>query len=60
MSFVVAITDDVFPSLEPEQSVLAPLGVELRAQQCRPEDEIIVLAQDADAVLNCYAKITAG
>jgi len=59
MSFVVAITDYVFPSLEPEQRVLAPLGVELRPAQCRSEDEIIALAQDADAVLNCYAKMTA-
>ena len=59
MSFTVAITDYVFPSLEPERAVLAPVGVELRPQQCRSEEEIIALAQDADAILNCYAKITA-
>jgi len=59
MSFIVAITDYVFPSLGPEQRVLAPLGVELRPQQCRSEDEIIALVQDADAILNCYAKMTA-
>jgi D-3-phosphoglycerate dehydrogenase len=59
MSFIVAITDYVFPSLEPERAVLAPLGVDLRPQQCRTEEELIALAQDADAVLNCYAKITA-
>jgi D-3-phosphoglycerate dehydrogenase len=59
MSFIVAITDYVFPSLEPERAVLAPLGVELRPQQCRTEAEIIALAQDADAILNCYAKMTA-
>ncbi len=59
MSFVVAVTDAVFPSLEPEQRVLGPLGVELRPGQCRSEDEIIALAQEADAVLNCYAKMTA-
>jgi D-3-phosphoglycerate dehydrogenase len=59
MSFIVAITDYVFPSFEPERAVLAPLGVELRPQQCRSEEEIIALAQDADAVLNCYAKMTA-
>jgi D-3-phosphoglycerate dehydrogenase len=59
MSLIVAITDYVFPSLEPEQAVLGPLGVELRPQQCRSEEEIIALAQDADAVLNCYAKMTA-
>jgi D-3-phosphoglycerate dehydrogenase len=59
MSFIVAITDYVFPSLEPERGVLAPLGVELRPQQCRSEEEIIALAHDADAILNCYAKMTA-
>ena len=59
MSFIVAITDYVFPSLEPERAVLESLGVELRPQQCRSEEEIIALAQDADAVLNCYAKMTA-
>ena len=59
MSFIVAITDYVFPSLEPEQRVLAPLGVELRLAQCKSEEEIIDLAQEADAVLNCYAKLTA-
>jgi D-3-phosphoglycerate dehydrogenase len=59
MSFIVAITDYVFPSLEPERAVLEPLGVELLPQQCRSEEEIIALAHDADAILNCYAKMTA-
>ena len=59
MSFVVAVTDYVFPSLEPEQRVLAPLGVGLRPAQCKSEEEIIELTQGADAVLNCYAKMTA-
>jgi D-3-phosphoglycerate dehydrogenase len=59
MSFIVAITDYVFSSLEPERAVLEPLGVALRPQQCRSEEEIIALARDADAVLNCYAKMTA-
>jgi D-3-phosphoglycerate dehydrogenase len=59
MSFIVAITDYVFPSLEPERAVLAPVGAELRPQQCRSEEEIIALTQETDAILNCYAKITA-
>jgi D-3-phosphoglycerate dehydrogenase len=59
MSFIVAVTDYVFPSLEPEQRVLAPLGVELRPAQCKSEAEIIDLAKQADAILNCYAKMTA-
>jgi D-3-phosphoglycerate dehydrogenase len=60
MSFIVAITDYVFSSLEPEQSVLGPLGAELRPAQCKSEEEIIELTRGADAVLNCYAKVTAG
>jgi D-3-phosphoglycerate dehydrogenase / 2-oxoglutarate reductase len=59
MSFIVAITDYVFPSLEPEHRVLSPLGVELRPAQCKSEEEIIELTRGADAVLNCYAKMTA-
>ena len=59
MSLVVAITDYVFPSLEPERAVLEPLGAELRPAQCKSEEEIIALTQEADAVLNCYAKMTA-
>jgi D-3-phosphoglycerate dehydrogenase len=39
--------------------VLDHLGVELRAGQCRSEEEVIALTQEADAVLNCYAKMTA-
>jgi D-3-phosphoglycerate dehydrogenase len=59
MSFIIAITDYVFSSLDPERAVLEPLGVELRPRQCRSDDEIIALARDAEAVLNCYAKMTA-
>jgi D-3-phosphoglycerate dehydrogenase / 2-oxoglutarate reductase len=59
MAFIVAVTDSVFPSQDPERRVLDPLGVELRAGQCRSEEELIALTKDADAILNCYAKMTA-
>src|SRR5688572_17866553 len=59
MSFIVAVTDYVFLSLDPERAVLEPLGVELRPQQCRSEEEIIDLTREVDAVLNCYVKMTA-
>ena len=59
MSFIVVVTDYVFASLEPERVVLEPLGVQLRPRQCKSEEEIIAFTQDADAILNCYAKITA-
>lgn len=59
MAFLVVVTDSVFPSQEPEHRVLDPLGIELRSGQCRSEEEVIALAKDADAILNCYAKMTA-
>ncbi|HSB71988.1 MAG TPA: C-terminal binding protein [Candidatus Methylomirabilis sp.] len=59
MTFKVAVTDSVFPSLEPERRVLEPLGVELCPGQCTSEEEIAALAEGADAILNCYAKMTA-
>ena len=59
MSFIKAVIAYVFPSLEPEQRVLASLGVELRPSQCKSEEEIIALTKGADAVLKCYAKMTA-
>ena len=58
MTFIVAVTDSVFPSLEPERRVLDPLGVEIRAGQCRSEEEVLALAEEADGILNCYAKMT--
>lgn len=59
MAPIAAVTDSVFPSLDPERRVLEPLGFELRAGQCRSEEEVIALAADADGILNCYAKMTA-
>src|SRR4029453_5780416 len=59
MSLVVAITDYVFPSLEPERAVLEPLGAELRPAQCKSEEEIIALTQEAGAGTKRYAKKTA-
>ena len=46
----MAVTDSVFPSLAPEERVLRPLGVELRAGQCRSEEEILALRLIAAAV----------
>lgn len=47
----VAVTDYVFPSLEPEKKILRAIGAELLAGQCRSE-EIISLVAEADAILN--------
>lgn len=57
--FVVAVTDSVFPNLDPEREVLAGLDVDLRVAQARTPAEVAEVARGADAVLNCYAPIPA-
>jgi D-3-phosphoglycerate dehydrogenase len=55
----VAVTDSVFPDLDPARKVLAQIGAELHlAAQPTPEG-ILEVARDADAVLTTYAKIPA-
>jgi len=58
MSKLVAVTDSVFPNLDPARAVLAKIGADLRlAKEPKPE-AIVEAAQDADGVLTTYAKIT--
>ncbi|HEY1240827.1 MAG TPA: C-terminal binding protein [Bryobacteraceae bacterium] len=56
---LVAVTDSVFPNLDPAHKVLSQVGAELRvAAQSTPE-AILEVARDADAVLTTYAKMPA-
>ena len=55
----VAITDYVFPDLEEEHRVLSEIGAHIVSGQCHTEDEVIELCKGADAVLVCYAPVTA-
>ncbi len=57
--FIVAVTDYPWPNLDPERAALSALDVELRSRSSSTLEEIIALAQDADAVLNTYAKMPA-
>lgn len=57
--FKVAVTDTVFPSLDPERESLRPLDAELVVGQCRTEGEVIAVSRDADVVFVTYAPITA-
>jgi D-3-phosphoglycerate dehydrogenase / 2-oxoglutarate reductase len=60
MPLLVAVTDSVFPNLDPANKVLSRIGAELHlAAQPTPEG-ILEVARDADAVLTTYAKIPAG
>jgi D-3-phosphoglycerate dehydrogenase len=54
----VLITDNDFPDVDLECSLLREQGVEAQAAQCRSEDEVIAAARDCDALLVQYAPIT--
>ena len=56
----IAVTDSVFPSLDPAREVLSGVAAELILSQDSTSDAIMQVAHDADAVLVTYAKITAG
>jgi len=55
---VVAVTDSVFPNLEPAKAVLSKIGGELRLAPEPTAEGILSVARDADAVLTTYAKVT--
>jgi D-3-phosphoglycerate dehydrogenase len=55
----VAVTDSVFPNLDPAREVLAKIDAEVRLAKEPNPDGILEVARDADAVLTTYAKITA-
>ncbi len=54
---VVAVTDYTFPSLDIEEAALRPLGVELRAGQCKTSETLIPLVREADAVITQFAPL---
>ena len=56
---VIAVTDSPFPSLDPVKAALATLDPDLRMAKSASADDIIAVARDADAVIVCYAQITA-
>src|SRR5277367_4134612 len=54
---LIAITDSVFPSLDPAKTALARLDPEYRMAKSASADDILAVARDADAVLVTYAKL---
>ena len=56
---LVAVSDSVFPNLEPARQVLAPIGAELRVAGEATPEAIVAVSASADALLVTYAKITA-
>jgi len=55
---VIAITDSVFPSLDPAKAELAKLNPTYRMAKSANAEDILAVARDADAILVTYAKLT--
>jgi D-3-phosphoglycerate dehydrogenase / 2-oxoglutarate reductase len=55
----VAVSDSVFPNLEPARAVLSKVGAQLHLAEEPKAEAILRVAKDADALLATYAKITA-
>jgi D-3-phosphoglycerate dehydrogenase len=56
---LVAVSDSVFPNLDPARAVLSKIGAELQLAPDPSPAAIMALAGGADALLVTYAKITA-
>jgi len=54
---LIAITDSVFPSLDPAKKALARLDPEYRMAKSPSPEDILSVARDADAILVTYAKL---
>ena len=54
---LIAITDSVFPSLDPAKKALARLDPEYRMANSAAAADILAVAHDADAILVTYAKL---
>jgi D-3-phosphoglycerate dehydrogenase len=54
---LIAVTDSVFPSLDPAIAALKRVDPELRMAKSAAVDDILAVARDADAILVTYAKL---
>jgi len=54
---VIAITENIFPTLEPAEKALAKLNPTLRMAKSTSVEDILAVARDADAILVTYAKL---
>jgi D-3-phosphoglycerate dehydrogenase len=54
---LIAVTDSVFPSLDPAIAALKRVDPELRIAKSAAADDILAVARDADAILVTYAKL---
>jgi D-3-phosphoglycerate dehydrogenase len=59
MAFQVAVSDSVFPNLDPARQVLATIDASLTMASENSPEAIMRVAENADALLVTYARITA-
>ena len=55
---LIAVTDSVFPSLDPAMAALKRIDPELRMAKSISPDDILAVAREADGVLVTYAKLS--
>jgi len=55
---VIAITENIFPTLDPALAQLKHLDPAIRMSKSTGADDILAVAKDADAILVTYAKLT--
>jgi D-3-phosphoglycerate dehydrogenase len=55
---VIAVTENIFPTLDPAKAALARLNPTLRMAKSTSANDILEVARDADAILVTYAKLT--
>lgn len=55
----VAVTDHVFPSLDPEEAILTPSGAVIVVGRDKSAAALIEVVADADAVITQFAPVTA-
>src|ERR1700684_1574384 len=55
---LIAITDSVFPSLDPAKKALARLDPEYRMAKSASAEDILAVAREADAILVTYARLS--
>jgi D-3-phosphoglycerate dehydrogenase / 2-oxoglutarate reductase len=56
---LIAVTDSVFPNLDPAMKALARLKPEIRMSKSTSAEDILAVAREADAILVTYAKLPA-
>ena len=54
---VIAVTENIFPTLDPAKAALARLNPTLRMAKSTGAEDILAVARDADAILVTYAKL---